>query len=212
LPQEELIERPKITSFNEGVTTFLLVRHGSTDWVGKALAGRIPGVGLDAAGRIQAQEVAKRLAERAIAAVWSSPLQRAVETAAPLAERLGVPVQTCEAFTEIDFGEWQGKAIADLQPDPHWQRFNTQRGSTVAPGGELMLQVQARVANQFERLRQQHRDETVAVFSHADVIKAALMLYLAMPLDCHGRLEISPASISVLEVADWGPRIVAVNS
>jgi len=201
-----------MTSFNEGVTTFLLVRHGSTDWVGKALAGRLPGVGLDAAGRVQAQEVANRLAGRAIAAIYSSPLQRAVETAEPLAEQFGLPIQTRDAFTEIDFGAWQGKKITDLNDAPEWQRFNALRGSTAAPGGELMLQVQARMANELENLQQQHREETVAVFSHADVIKAALMLYLAMPLDFHSRLEISPASVSVLEIADWGPRVLAVNS
>jgi probable phosphoglycerate mutase len=201
-----------MTSFNEGVTTFLLIRHGSTEWVGKALAGRLPNVGLDAAGRIQAQEVANRLAARPIAAIYSSPLQRAVETAAPLAERLGLPVVVRESLNEFNFGEWQGMKIADLQNDAHWRRFNELRGSTNAPGGELMLQVQTRMANELEDLRQLHREEAVAVFSHADVIKAALMLYLDMPLDCHSRLEISPASVNVLEIADWGPRVLAVNS
>jgi probable phosphoglycerate mutase len=201
-----------MTSFNEGVTTFLLIRHGSTDWVGKALAGRLPGIGLDSAGRKQAQDVASRLADRSIRAIYSSPLQRAVETAGPLAERLGLPVQVREAFTEIDIGQWQGMKIADLEPDTHWRRFNSQRGCTDAPGGELMLQVQTRMATELENLRRRHREEAVAVFSHADVIKAALMLYLNIPLDCHLRLEISPASVNVLELADWGPRVLAVNS
>ncbi|HYP08977.1 MAG TPA: histidine phosphatase family protein [Bryobacteraceae bacterium] len=194
------------------MTTFLLVRHGSTDWVGKGLAGRLPGVGLDAAGRIQAQEVAKRLAGRPISAIYSSPVQRAVETAEPLASTLGLPIQTREAFTEIDFGAWQGMQLADLEGDAHWRRFNMLPGSVQAPGGELLLQVQARMAMELDNLRQQHRKETVAVFSHADVIKSALMLYLNMPLDTHLRLEISPASLSVLQLADWGPRILAVNS
>ena len=201
-----------MTSFNEGVTTFLLIRHGSTDWVGKALAGRLPGVGLDAAGRNQAQELANRLANRRIAAIYSSPLQRAMETAAPLGERLGLRIEVRDAFTEIDFGAWQGMEIANLESDAHWRRFNSLRGSTNAPGGELMLEVQARMATELENLRQHHREEAVAVFSHADVIKAALMLYLDIPLDCHSRLEISPASVNVLEIADWGPRVLAVNS
>ena len=75
-----------------------------------------------------------------------------------------------------------------------------------------MLDVQTRMANQLDDLRQQHPEQTVAIFSHADVIKAALMLYMNMPLDNHLRLEISPASVSVLELADWGPRILAVNA
>src|SRR5688572_33343777 len=127
------MERPKMTSFNEGVTTFLLIRHGSTDWVGKALAGRLPGVSLDAAGRNQAQELADRLDERGIAAIYSSPLERARETAMPLAKRLDLPIELREAFTEIDFGAWQGRKIADLDHDPHWKRFNQLRGSTDAP-------------------------------------------------------------------------------
>lgn len=201
-----------MTSFNEGVTTFLLIRHGSTEWVGKALAGRLPGVGLDAAGRIQAQQVASRLAGQRIAALYSSPLQRAVETAEPLAELLGLPFDRLEAFAEIDFGKWQGKTLEELESYAQWSRFNSFRSSTAAPEGELMLQVQARTAQEFENLRLRHRNQTVAVFSHADVIKAALMLYLGVPLDFHSRLEISPASVSVLEIADWGPRVLAINS
>jgi probable phosphomutase (TIGR03848 family) len=193
------------------VTTFLLIRHGSTALVGHTLAGRLPGVHLDAAGRKQAQELALRLENRAIAAVYSSPLERARETAEPLAGRLGQQVRVVEAFNEIDFGSWQGKHIADLEGDAHWSRFNTLRGVTHAPEGELMLEVQSRVAHALEDLRQKHREETVAVVSHADVIKAALLLYMGAPLDSHLRLEISPASVSVLELAEWGPRITAVN-
>jgi probable phosphoglycerate mutase len=102
--------------------------------------------------------------------------------------------------------------LDELRDDPLWSRFNTQRGSVCAPGGETMLEVQARMAKQLDDLRQHHDGETVAVFSHADVIKAALMLYMTMPLDSHLRLEISPASVSVLELAEWGPRIMSVNS
>jgi probable phosphomutase (TIGR03848 family) len=201
-----------MTSFNEVVTTFLLIRHGSTATVGKSLAGRLPGVPLDAFGRHQAHELAVRLAETPITAIYSSPLERAVRTAEPLAKRFGHQVQIRQSLIEIDFGSWQGMTLDQLKDDALWSRFNTQRGSVGAPEGETMLEVQARVAKQLEDLRQHHRDETVAVFSHADVIKAALMLYINMPLDSHLRLEISPASVSVLELADWGPRIVSVNT
>jgi probable phosphoglycerate mutase len=101
--------------------------------------------------------------------------------------------------------------LDQLKDDALWHRFNTQRGTTGAPGGELMAGVQVRMARQLEGLRQIHPGQTVAVFSHADVIKAALMLYMNMPLDNHLRLEISPASVSILELAEWGPRIVSVN-
>jgi probable phosphomutase (TIGR03848 family) len=201
-----------MTSFNEVVTTFLLIRHGSTSTVGKSLAGRSSGVPLDAIGRNQAQELAVRLADRAIAAIYSSPLERAVQTAEPLAASLGHEILIRQGFIEIDFGAWTGMTLDQLKDDRLWRRFNTQRGGTSAPGGERMLEVQTRMAEQLDDLRQQHPEQTVAIFSHADVIKAALMLYMNMPLDNHLRLEISPASVSVLELADWGPRILAVNA
>ena len=211
-PQEELIESPKMTSFNEVVTTLLLIRHGSTATVGKSLAGRLPGVPLDACGQNQAHELAVRLAETPITAIYSSPLERAVQTAEPLARRFGHQVQRRQSLIEIDFGSWQGMTLDLLKDDPLWSQFNTMRGSASAPGGESMLEVQARMAKELDHLRQHHGEETIAVFSHADVIKAALMLYMNMPLDCHLRLEISPASVSVLELAGWGPRIVSVNT
>ena len=201
-----------MTSFNEVVTTFLIIRHGSTALVGKALAGRLPGVSLDARGREQAQELAVRLGDREIAAIYSSPLERAIQTAEPLAQRLEQAIAIRENLTEIGFGSWTGKALSELEGGAGWVRFNTQRGWTKAPEGELMLQVQARMAEEFEYIRQRHAGQTVAVFSHADVIKAALMLYLAIPLEHHLRLEISPASVSILELAEWGPRVLAVNS
>jgi probable phosphomutase (TIGR03848 family) len=193
------------------VTTFLLIRHGSTALVGNTLAGRLPGLHLDAAGRKQAQELALRLEKREIAAIYSSPLERARETAEPLAGRLGQQIRIHEAFNEIDFGSWQGKHVADLEGDAHWSRFNALRSITHAPEGELMLEAQSRVVHALEELRQIHPEETVAVVSHADVIKSALLLYFGAPLDSHLRLDISPASVSVLELSEWGPRITAVN-
>jgi probable phosphoglycerate mutase len=201
-----------MTSFNEVVTTFLLIRHGSTDLVGKALAGRMPGVSLDANGRNQAQQLATRLIDRQVTVIYSSPLERAVETAEPLAQRAGIPILIRDGLTEIDFGVWQGKTVTELEDDREWRRFNMLRGSAPAPEGELMLEVQARMARELDDLRRLHPNQTVAVFSHADVIKAALMMYMGMPLDFHLRLEISPASVSVIELAEWGPRIVSVNS
>lgn len=172
----------------------------------------MPGVSLDAQGRDQAQQLAKRLGHRQVTVIYSSPLERAVETAKPLAEHLGIPVLIREGLTEIDFGAWQGKAVLDLDGDVEWRRFNELRGSTRAPEGELMLEVQVRMARELDDLRRLHPNQTVALFSHADVIKATLMLYLGVPLDSHLRLEISPASVSVVELAEWGPRIISVNA
>ena len=201
-----------MTSFNERVTTFLLIRHGFLEFVCFFLAVRLPIVSLDATGRNQAHQLVDRLANKQITTIYSSPLERAVQTAEPLAARLGHNIQLRERLIEIDFGEWQGKTLIELQEDARWKEFNTHRSYTSAPSGEQMLQIQTRMAKELEHLKDAHPNETVAVFSHGDVIRAALMLYLAMPLDLHHRLEISPASVSVLELADWGPRVLTVNA
>src|SRR5687767_1544713 len=92
-------------------TRFLLIRHATTDTVGKRLAGRLPGVSLNEAGRAQAQQLAARLAGLPVAAIYSSPLERAVETARPLAQGLQLETAVCEAFLELDFGEWTNSTL-----------------------------------------------------------------------------------------------------
>jgi probable phosphoglycerate mutase len=193
------------------MTTFLLIRHGHTDWIGKAIAGRSPGVGLSAEGAEQALNLPRRVRNVAITAICSSPLQRTRETAEPLAQERRLPVEIRPRLIEVDFGSWTGKTMTELDADPLWKRFNTLRGSTRAPGGELMLDVQSRMVDELEELRRLHGGNTVAVVSHQDAIKAALAHYAGIPLDLFHRFEISPASVSVLQLAEWGPRIVSVN-
>ncbi len=144
-------------------------------------------------------------------AVYSSPLERAIETAEPIALNAGVAVQTSEAFGEIHFGEWTGRTFEELAPLPEWQRFNTQRSTARIPGGELMLEVQTRVLSELEKLQQQHPEQTVAVVSHGDVIRAAIAHYAGIHLDLLSRFEISPASVSVVEAGEYAPRIVLLN-
>jgi probable phosphoglycerate mutase len=193
------------------MATFLLIRHGENDWVGKALAGRLPGVHLNASGAAQAERLARSLAGKPIQRVVSSPLERATETAGPIAAALGLTVQVCEEFTEIQFGEWEGKPVAGLELDPRWKLYNSYRSTTPAPGGEMMLETQVRFVSGVERLRREHPAETIAVVSHADPIRAALLHYLGMPIDLFLRLEVRPASISILELHEYGPRVLGLN-
>jgi probable phosphoglycerate mutase len=193
------------------LTTFLLLRHAAHDLVENTLAGRMPGVHLSAQGRRQAEALARRLAELPLAAIYSSPLERAVQTAQPLAARLGLPVQICEGFAEIDFGEWTGRRFADLAQEPRWQHWNAFRSGAGLPNGGLMLWVQARAVAALHELCQQHPDLVVAVVSHGDVLKAAIAYYLGVPLDLFQRIEISPASLSILAVQPWGARLVRLN-
>ena len=191
----------------------LICRHGHTDWIGRSLAGRLPAVHLSEHGRRQAAALAERLRNYTIDAIYSSPLERAVETAEPLAAQRGLPVEKRPALTEIDFGQWTGRTLESLEGDGLWRRFNTLRASTRPPMGELTLEVQTRMCDELERLRQTHADgSTVAVFSHQDTIKAAVAHYLGMSADMFERFEIGPASLTVLQLAEWGPKLVTLNS
>lgn len=193
------------------MTTFFLIRHGACDPVGKSLAGWMPGVHLNDTGRAQATRLAARLAHVPFDAICSSPLERARETAEPLADQRGLGVQVVEAFGEMRFGEWTGSTLSALAPQPLWRRFNTLRSIARAPGGETMLEVQARVLGELERLCELHADGVCAVFSHGDVIRATVAHYAGVPLDLFHRIEISPASVSVIRVREWGPEILHVN-
>jgi probable phosphomutase (TIGR03848 family) len=193
------------------MTRFLLIRHATNDTVGKRLTGRMAGVTLNEEGKAQAQKLAERLIELPIAAVYSSPLERALETAAPIANLLRLEKIVCEDFLEIEFGEWTNAAFKELEDQPQFQRFNSFRSCTRIPGGELMLEAQVRIMKGLEKLRIQHPDQTVAVVSHADLIKSAVAYYAGIHLDMFQRIEISPASVSVIEIHDESARILLVN-
>lgn len=193
------------------MSTFYLIRHATNDFVGKSIVGWTPGVSLNAEGRAQAERLAWKLLGRGITRLYSSPLERALETAGPIAEALGLRVEVHDALGEVRYGEWTGKRFDELERDPRWRLFNHYRSGTRAPGGELMLESQARIVNELECLRVRHPAETIAAVSHADIIRAALVYYAGIPIDLHQRLEISPASFSILTLADSGPRILKLN-
>jgi probable phosphomutase (TIGR03848 family) len=193
------------------MTKFLLIRHATNDTVGKRLAGRMAGLSLNEAGRAQAHHLAGRLAGLPIAAIYSSPLERAVETAKPMAEVLHLEPVICDDFLEIEFGEWTNGAFEELGQQPQFQRFNSFRSNTRIPGGELMPEAQLRMVTGLEKLRLRHQQETVAVISHADLIKAAVAYYAGIHLDMFQRIEISPASVSIIEISDDVVRILVVN-
>jgi broad specificity phosphatase PhoE len=193
------------------VTTFLLVRHAATDAVGRVLSGRAPGVALNGAGRAQAAALAERLAGSGATAVYTSPLERARETADAVAARLAVPARPLDALTEIDFGEWTGRAWDALAGAERWTHFNSFRAGTSPPGGELALHAQARAVGALLELRDAHAAETVVVVSHADVLKAVLGHFLGIPIDLQRRLVLAPASVSALRVEPWDASVEFVN-
>lgn len=193
------------------MTRLLLIRHGSTQAVGHQLTGRTAGVHLDDVGKLQAQRLAARLADLRLSAVCSSPIERAVETAQPMAQRQGLQLQIRPGLTELDFGDWTGLSFEELDPVARWRQFNSVRSCTRIPGGEHIAEVQARVVRELESIRADHAQGTVAIVSHADVIRTALAYYAAVPIDLFLRLEISIASVTIVNLTDDGPTIVCVN-
>ena len=171
----------------------------------------MPGVTLGAMGHDQARRLAERFANETIAAVRTSPLERARETAAPIAARKGLRVEFCDGLSEIDFGQWTGRTFEDLARDPRWNGWNMARAVSRPPGGEAMLQAQGRIVEAMEELRRTYPDRAVVLVSHSDVIKAALLYHLGLPIDAYRRFDVDPASVSTLVVGDWGSRLLRLN-
>lgn len=193
------------------MTRFLLIRHAVTDSVGKSLTGRMPGVPLNEEGRRQAQSLAQRLAMLPIAAIYCSPVERARQTAELMAKVLLLSTVASDDFMELDFGEWTGANFDRLSTETSFQHFNTFRSNSRIPGGETMLEAQLRIVKGMQALCEKHEGQTVAIVSHSDMIKAAVAYYAGIPLDLFQRIEISPASVSVIELYQETARLLVIN-
>ena len=192
------------------MTVFHLVRHGEPAIFGR-INGRTAGIGLSERGRAEAALVADRLAGENVTAVFASPLQRTRETAEILAARLGRPVVCRDELIELDFGEWTGLSFDQVRADPRWTPWQSCRSIAVIPGGESWRQVQERVVGALFELRRTDPEGSVVVVSHGDVIRAALLFALGMPLDLYARLEIGLASLSTVRIDDLGMRVTTLN-
>jgi probable phosphoglycerate mutase len=191
--------------------TVLLIRHGMTDAVGKYLAGRAPGLHLNDEGRRQVERLVPRISHVPIRAVVSSPLERTVETAEPIARDHRLPVELEPDLTEIDYGDWTGATVDDLVRNERWPRFNANRELVAPPGGELLSEVQSRAVGALSRMERRYGSGPIAVCSHGDVIRAVLLFALGMPLGLVERLQVSPARISVVSFQEDAPVVLQVN-
>jgi len=194
------------------MTYLFLIRHGENEWVetGK-LAGRTPGVHLNEKGHQQSAELAERLANQPISAIYSSPLVRCVETAQPLSQQLDIPIREESGVLEVDYGDWRGGELKELSKKPDWQLVQMYPSGFRFPGGETLREVQSRVVGTIERIRTEHAGEAVALFAHGDILRTTLAWYLGAPLDLFQRIVISTASVSVIGFHHFGPRILLVN-
>lgn len=195
------------------MTAFYLIRHATNSWVSTGrLAGWTPGVRLSEEGRGQARALGKRLATSSLAAIYSSPLERTMETASVLAEfHPTLQVQPLDAVGEIRFGQWQGAKLRKLRRERLWSIVQTYPSRARFPGGETIRSAQIRAVDALEELTIRHPNQIVAVVSHSDVIKLVMCHYLGMHIDLFQRIEIAPASLSIVWVGDGRPHIRLMN-
>ena len=192
-------------------TVVLLIRHAHTDAVGEWLAGRGSDVPLSQAGRAQSDRLRARLAATDFAAVYSSPLQRAIETAVPLARERGLRVEPHIDLLEIDFGDWTGERFDALDKDPRWARFNRQRSMALIPNGERAIDAQARIVRALDDARARHPNATVAFVTHSDIIRLAVLHIAGAPIDFIHRFDIAPASVTAVALEHESATLLYIN-
>jgi probable phosphomutase (TIGR03848 family) len=194
-------------------TLVLLVRHGVTPTTGRLLPGRRRGLHLSDEGRRQAEALAVRLAAMpTIAAIYSSPLERARETVAPLAKARGLAVRVERGLLESDLGAWTGLSLKRAAKRPEWAVVQRHASAFRFPGGESFVETQARMASTVARLVERHRGATIVVASHADPIKTLVAHALGTPLDLFQRIVIAPASITAIAYRTEGLSVLTMNA
>jgi broad specificity phosphatase PhoE len=195
----------------------ILVRHGQTEWnigagTGERFRGRVD-LPLDDTGLAQARALAERLADQSIVAVYSSPLKRAVETARPIAQQLGLPVQPLPGIIDINYGDWQGLShteVAKVYPDlyrcwlekPHRVKF---------PSGESLRQVRLRAMAALKEVAARHDDRIVLLVAHQVVNKVLVCAMLGLDNSHFWRIQQDNGCISVFEYQDEIFTAVLVN-
>ncbi|GAB7006715.1 histidine phosphatase family protein [Nocardioides sp. AN3] len=202
------------------MATVILIRHGRTTAnASGTLAGRLPGVKLDDTGTGQAARTGERLAVVPLSAVVTSPLERCRQTAREiLARQSAEPARHTEkGLSECDYGDWQGRTLKELAKEPLWRVVQAQPSAAVFPGGESMQGMQARavaaVRRHDARIEAEHGPHAVwAAVSHGDIIKSVLADALGMHLDLFQRINVDPASVSIVRYTPSRPFVLATNT
>ena len=191
--------------------TILLIRHAAHVELGRTLTGRRRDIALSPEGLEQAEIVADLLGVEPLAAVYSSPRERAYYTARSIAEQHELKVEIADGLDEVDFGEWTGVSFDRLEGDPAWDQWNSARSIARPPCGESMEEACRRAVAQIEEIAGRHPDQMIAAVSHCDIIRGLIAYYLGLPLDNLLRFDIDPASVSRLVIGGWGARVVTMN-
>ena len=195
------------------MTTLLLIRHGENEYVKEGrLAGRMPAVHLNEKGHKQAQALAEKLAGSAIKAVYSSPLERAVETAEPIARALALSVIQRPGLLEVDFGDWQDQTLKSLRRLKLWKSVVSSPSRATFPKGESFYQAQYRMVQEISQILTEHNEKDwIVCVSHGDMIKLAVAYFIGLPMDMFQRLQIAPASITALSLNETGSHLLTLN-
>lgn len=196
---------------SSGSVRLILVRHAEHLDFGQRLTGRAPGVPLSAAGRRQAEHLARHFAAEPVTEVQTSPRERACDTAAAIARACGADLSVTDALDEIDFGDWTGARFDALAGRPEWTEWNCRRGSARIPGGESMSEATNRIAGHVAGLAAERAGASVALVTHCDMIRGLVAHCLGLSLDYILRFEIGPGSITRVEAAEWGARVISLN-
>jgi probable phosphomutase (TIGR03848 family) len=193
------------------MTTLFLIRHGLTAVTGSRLYGRTRGIHLDERGRRQAVALVERFEGVRINAVYSSPLERCIETLEPLAQARGLEIRTSDALIEMDAGDWTGRTLPSLRRTKLWNTVQRSPSRFRFPGGESFVDAEARLLDGIERIVARHPRGRIAVGTHGDLVRVLISHYTGAHLDQFQRVMAEPGSISAVHLGDGAPRILLVN-
>ena len=194
--------------------TLLLIRHGENEYVkSHKMAGRLPGVHLNEKGQQQAQALAEALKDIPLKAVYSSPLERAMETAKPIAESHQLKIVQEPDLMDTDIGKWQGRSWRVLGLTKVWKIVQNAPSRFRFPDGESFVEAQTRCATVLEAIVQRHKNpkDIVAIVFHADPIRMAVAHFLGMPLDHFQRLSCDTGSVTVLHAGESRANLIKLN-
>jgi probable phosphomutase (TIGR03848 family) len=191
----------------------LLIRHGENDFTKKhKLAGYTPNVHLNERGQSQALALADALKEVPIKAIYSSPLERAVETATPIAAARELEIQNEAGLLETNVGKWQGRSLAALRLQKHWKVVQNAPSRAQFPEGETFYECQTRIVAALDSISRKYKpQDIVACVFHADPIKLAVAHYIGLPLDHFQRLSCDTGSLTALYVNESGANLIKLN-
>lgn len=194
------------------MTIFYLVRHGVTSHTGHRLSGRMPDIHLSDAGRSEAEVAASSLAKVRLKSIYSSPMDRCIETARIIADKHGLPARTRRDLAEVEYGSWTNRSLKAVARTKLWSSVQKWPAGTRFPEGESFVEIQSRGVAVLEDLRIRHPRDRICVVSHGDVIRLVMAHYMGIHLDLFQRILVTPSSISVLSVTDSGPLVLTLNA